>query len=243
MAKITFGTYVRANSRSLEETAKVGDILDAWAACQIVGDTDDAWEGSTHYLQGSHPFDAAGNEGIYETIARGSAAEPFRYLGRCRPGGRINLDPMQARRMFICSPFRSETQEGVARNMALAASACFDAFSEGWLPVAPHLYFPMFLPDAAPPCRYYGMRAGMMLMADCDAIRIYRIGGRLSAGQEEELHHATTILAMEPEIIDMTEQELDDYLAAPRLRQEDVGQQDEGPEPAEAADPEGEKKG
>lgn len=227
---------------TIGEDMKVGDAVDAQTAGWVIGDLDNVWEQETLYGQAPRAHDTDGTDGIYETVARESPLYPFKYLGRCRLGARVNLDPEKARRMFICSPLRSDTEEGMAMHLALAAAACLDAFTEGWLPVAPHLYFPLFLPDRAAPCRYYGMQAGKMLMAGCDAMRVYQIDGKLSEGQEEEVRHAAMILALEQEIIDMTQDQVRQYLALSAARRAETVPQ-EG-EAQDAPKPEGaEQKG
>lgn len=237
MHRVTLNDYLESTARRFVDIVMAGDALDAFMADNLTDGDENAWESAgPAYIQAKHVWDTAGSEGIYDTVARDAEGEPFRYLGRCIKGGRINLDPRKARRIFISSPFRSESQEGLARNLALASAACLRAFREGWMPVAPHLYFPMFLPDAAPLSRWYGMQAGLMLMEGCEKVRMYRIGGILSEGQKEELRHAVMHMAIEPEIIDMNEEELLEFL------QLAMTEETKDPEMPAAADPDGEAK-
>ena len=238
MRKFTFKDYAASTTGRPQELVMTGDTVDGYLADDIAEADGDAWEGGL-YLQAKHPWDVAAGQGIYETLARDAEGAPYKYLGRCTKGSRINLDPRKARRIFICSPLRSDTEEGLARNLALASAACLQAFREGYLPIAPHLYFPLFLPDAAPLSRWYGMQAGMMLMEGCEKVRVYRIGGTLSAGQLEEMHHATMHMAMQPEIIDMDEKELWEFLALAGQAAAGPGSAPEEARPTEeASDPE-----
>lgn len=237
MHKVTLKDYESSPSGRFADLAMAGDAVDAFIADNLTDGDAAVWESAgPAYIQAKHVWDTAGSEGIYDTVARDAEGEPFRYLGRCAAGARINLDPRKARRIFISSPFRSDSQEGLARNLALASAACLQAFREGWMPVAPHLYFPMFLPDAAPLSRWYGMQAGLMLMEGCEKVRMYRIGGILSEGQKEELRHAVMHMAIEPEIIDMNEEELLEFL------QLAMTEEAKDPEMPAAADPDGEAK-
>lgn len=55
------------------------------------------------------------------------------------------------KKVYICSPYRPITHKkkkySTAKNITLAKNACKKAINLGHLPLAPHLYFTMFLND------------------------------------------------------------------------------------------------
>ena len=95
------------------------------------------------------------------------------------------------RKIFICSPLRpqgdtvEERQKDLLRNKQLARFACRYATERGYMPLAPHLYFPQFLNDADPEDREEGIRYGLKWLVDCDEIWI--IERRITEGMKREI--------------------------------------------------------
>ena len=68
-------------------------------------------------------------------------------------GQRQQKQKQKRRKVFICSPFRpegrtkEERERDLGRNLETARQACRIAVQNGYLPLAPHLYYPQFLSD------------------------------------------------------------------------------------------------
>ena len=105
---------------------------------------------------------------------------------RERPGGKIAV-----KKVFICSPFRptgrsrEEMRKDLKKNISLAKEACRYAVGKGFVPYAPHLYFPAFLSDADIGERELGILLGLSWLAGCDEVWI--AGVRISRGMSREI--------------------------------------------------------
>lgn len=86
-------------------------------------------------------------------------------------------------KVFICSPFAGDT----VRNIQAAQSYCRKAVAEGYMPIAPHLYFPQFLDDTDPEERKQGMTMGLELLTHCSELWVF---GEPSPGMAEEIRYA-----------------------------------------------------
>ena len=81
------------------------------------------------------------------------------------------------RKVFICSPFRPrgvtarQKAEDLRHNRQLARLACGYAVSRGYMPLAPHLFFPEFLSEDMPEERD----------------EIWVIGNRITEGMKREI--------------------------------------------------------
>jgi len=89
-------------------------------------------------------------------------------------------------RVFVASPWRAADAAGRA-NRERALAACRAAALAGHAPFAPHLLFPRFLDDADPAERAAGMRAGLAILAACEAVWIY---GPVTEGVAAEIDAA-----------------------------------------------------
>ena len=88
--------------------------------------------------------------------------------------------------MFICSPYAGD----VARNEENALRYCRMAYERGYLPIAPHLYFPRFLNDGEQTEREDGMFMGRVLLTKC--VEIWVFGESISSGMAQEIAKANT---------------------------------------------------
>ncbi len=68
--------------------------------------------------------------------------------------------------VFICSPFRGDTETNAHR----ARAYCSLASSQGCIPFAPHLLFTQFLDDAKADERKMGMYMGVEMLRLCDEL-------------------------------------------------------------------------
>lgn len=98
------------------------------------------------------------------------------------------------KKVFICSPFRpvektrEERERDWKRNIKLAKDACRYAAERGYIPYAPHLYFPQFLSEDDPGEREKGIFMGLTWLARCDEIWV--AGFRISEGMSREIAFA-----------------------------------------------------
>lgn len=96
--------------------------------------------------------------------------------------------------VYICSPFRPksitepERTEELKGNIRLACDACTLAAYRGFIPVAPHLYFPQFLSDDNLKEREMGMSMGIKLLKHCS--QLWLITPRISEGMSAEIKEA-----------------------------------------------------
>jgi dienelactone hydrolase len=93
---------------------------------------------------------------------------------------------MKNKRIFVCSPYRGDIETNVKR----AKRICNDLANLGFVPIAPHLYFPQFLDDAIEIERQRGITMGMSLLKDCDAVYVY---GKPTEGMKQEIQFAEAL--------------------------------------------------
>jgi len=87
-------------------------------------------------------------------------------------------------RIYVCSPYRGDKEKNLKKACAYCKSIAF----WGNLPVAPHLYFPQFLDDDNHDERMNGIKMGLELLKDCDAMHVY--GNDITEGMEMEIRKA-----------------------------------------------------
>ena len=76
----------------------------------------------------------------------------------------------------------------VEKNLKLAKFAARVLINSGYIPIAPHLYFPQFLDDNDQYERIKGIKMGVELMKECD--RMWIIGTTITNGMEYEINEA-----------------------------------------------------
>ena len=89
-------------------------------------------------------------------------------------------------KVFICSNYRGD----VETNVENALYWCKEATNQGYLPIAPHLYFPQFLDDDIPSERELGIAWGIDILSDCDELWI--CSKDISDGMKREIEYART---------------------------------------------------
>lgn len=87
-------------------------------------------------------------------------------------------------KVFICSPMKGD----VEKNLKLTKFAARVLIGSGYIPIAPHLYFPQFLDDSDQYERIKGIKMGVELMKECD--RMWIIGTTITNGMEYEINEA-----------------------------------------------------
>ena len=88
------------------------------------------------------------------------------------------------KKVFICSNYRGD----VETNVKNAIYWCKEATNQGYLPIAPHLYFPQFLDDDIPSERESGIAWGIDILSDCDELWI--CSENISGGMKREIEYA-----------------------------------------------------
>jgi hypothetical protein len=88
------------------------------------------------------------------------------------------------KRVYICSPLAGS----IERNMKRAEIYCRFAFDKGFVPIAPHIYFPRFLSDDDKNERAAGQRYGLEMMWQCK--ELWAFGLRITDGMRAEIELA-----------------------------------------------------
>jgi hypothetical protein len=87
-------------------------------------------------------------------------------------------------KVFICSPYRGNVQA----NTQKAQEYCRFAVKCGYIPFAPHLFFPQFLSDDNERERTLGIKMGKVFLDDCR--ELWYFGEEISEGMQIELERA-----------------------------------------------------
>lgn len=86
--------------------------------------------------------------------------------------------------VYICSPYAGDT----VRNILAAQKYCRYAVDKGYIPFAPHLFFPQFLNDEDPAERRLGLSFGNVFMDRCS--EVWMFGTEYSKGMRAEYERA-----------------------------------------------------
>lgn len=87
-----------------------------------------------------------------------------------------------AKYVYICSPCRGDYEN----NIENAITYCAAAFSLGFIPIAPHIYFTRFADDKKPEDRIRGMDAGKEALLSCSELWAFGLD-HPSEGMQEEI--------------------------------------------------------
>ena len=94
-----------------------------------------------------------------------------------------------ARVIYVCSPYRSASEEIVSRNVSYAMSCCEFVINQLCVPLAPHLIYPRFLDDNDEDERIIGFSCAMALLRRCDEIWVFGEYG-VSDGMRKEFRES-----------------------------------------------------
>ena len=86
--------------------------------------------------------------------------------------------------VFICSPYADDPLNNERR----AIRYCRFAVRQGYIPIAPHIYFPRFLNDRNPKDRELGLFMGYVMLTKC--VELWVFGDRVTPGMEREIAKA-----------------------------------------------------
>lgn len=93
--------------------------------------------------------------------------------------------------IYICSPLKADTSEGILNNMERARRYMFYAQSNlGVTAHAPHAYLPIILNDNILSERELALRFGIKILEKCD--ELYVCGTRISNGMRNEISYAAS---------------------------------------------------
>jgi len=84
--------------------------------------------------------------------------------------------------IFVCSPF-----QGKKENIEKAKKYCRYVLELGYIPIAPHIYFPQFMDDSKPEERRRALEMNKKLMEFCDELWVF--GDEITEGMKEEIEH------------------------------------------------------
>lgn len=90
--------------------------------------------------------------------------------------------------VYVCSPLRAADPETLALHLSWARATCLKAWTGGYVPIAPHLYFPQFLNDDDPLARSAGLSLGLDLLLT--ASQVFALEVPVSEGMARELEAA-----------------------------------------------------
>lgn len=88
--------------------------------------------------------------------------------------------------VFICSPFAGDTEKNIRRAQGYSRFAV----SKNCIPFAPHLLFPQFLDDEDKSQRELGLFFGMVFLAKCQEMWVFKAYNNISKGMAVEIEKA-----------------------------------------------------
>ena len=105
-----------------------------------------------------------------------------------------DLEDMRTRKsgyrlIYVCSPYRGESEEEVSRNVEYAMGCSEFVITQAYVPLAPHLLYTRFLNDDVADDRLIGMICADTLLRRCDEIWVFGEYG-VSEGMREEFDQA-----------------------------------------------------
>lgn len=92
------------------------------------------------------------------------------------------------KKVFVCSPYQADTREERVSNMVRVRLYCRMLIADGIMPMAPHVYFTIFLDDSIHEDRNIGMEMGIEWLSMCDEIHV--LGDRITDGMANEINFA-----------------------------------------------------
>lgn len=88
--------------------------------------------------------------------------------------------------VFICSPFAGDIEKNIRRAQGYSRFAV----SRNCIPFAPHLLFPQFLDDGDRTQRELGLFFGMVFLAKCQEMWVFKVYNNISKGMAVEIEKA-----------------------------------------------------
>lgn len=201
--------YADWNTTPHKDCLQVGEFIDRETLFHF---RQNAGNQTERMIQMCEVADVIGSLPIFDTIVKLTADSPWRYAGQCFAGEDINRNPLLAPVIYICSRYRADTKEELRRNIEVAKFACEQEVAQGYIPIAPHLYFPRFMDDNNKQDRTFGMGAGMRLMDMCQSFLVVTVDGVISEGMEQEIKYMTETLQLEGVRMAITSKDVDEII-------------------------------
>ena len=92
----------------------------------------------------------------------------------------------KVKKIYVASKYAGD----VAANVEKAVWCCRYVIDQGFMPVASHFLYPQILDDNLPRECQLGLKFGLALLATCDEIWVFTMGGEISSGMEREIEVA-----------------------------------------------------
>ena len=115
------------------------------------------------------------SEGYYDPTAYEALTNIFREAQAVR-----SFRPV----VYICSPLSGDIQG----NQAKARTYCRYAVDKGYIPIAPHIYFPQFMNELSSKERNLSLFMDIVLLSKCAEIWVF--GDTITAGMGIEIERA-----------------------------------------------------
>ena len=93
---------------------------------------------------------------------------------------------MNKKLVYICSPCRGDNLFDFEKNIDTAATYSREAFTRGYIPITPHLYFTRFADDTNSKERSMAMEAGCQLLLMCSEVWVFGLD-HPSEGMQAEI--------------------------------------------------------
>lgn len=85
------------------------------------------------------------------------------------------------KQVYICSPYKGDTEHNLIKARGFCRFACMN----GFVPIAPHIHNTQFLDDSIPEEREAGLYLGMEILKRSDEVWV--LGERISEGMKAEI--------------------------------------------------------
>jgi hypothetical protein len=93
--------------------------------------------------------------------------------------------------VYVCSPYRAYDGRSVKDNVKVARLYCRYIAKAGFVPVAPHLFFPQFLEDGLTSERKEGLDLALLMLKSCQKVYVFKgPGDYTSQGMQTEIEIA-----------------------------------------------------
>ena len=101
--------------------------------------------------------------------------------------------------VYICSRYKPDEDHSVEFHRAVATTACKAIVGENinCIPVAPHLYFPLFMDDENPEERRVALEYGKRVLRKCHSMKVIVVDNIISEGMKAEIEMAESIMPID----------------------------------------------
>lgn len=96
-------------------------------------------------------------------------------------------------RCYLISRYRADNAAELDFNVAIAKHYCKEIVEDGYIPVAPHLFFTQFLDDNFPADRATGTLMGIEELKKCQRFLLVIVDGVISEGMQRELQEVSRL--------------------------------------------------